>query len=81
MAHWAATAETWVARHRPPAGAWPLGRPLLVTENDRASGLFNGDTGVVIADGLGGVVVAFGEPVPRASSARTACPPSTRSTR
>ena len=33
-------------------GPWPLGRPLLVTENDRASGLYNGDTGVVISDGL-----------------------------
>ena len=43
LAHWAATAETWVGSG---TGQWPLGRPLLVTENDRASGLFNGDTGV-----------------------------------
>lgn len=59
VAHWAATAESWIGAG---AGAWPLGRPLLVTENDRASGLFNGDTGVVVSDGLGGVAVAFGEP-------------------
>ncbi|KQR10403.1 exodeoxyribonuclease V subunit alpha [Cellulomonas sp. Leaf334] len=59
LAHWAATAETWIGSG---TGAWPVGRPLLVTENDRASGLYNGDTGVVISDGLGGVVVAFGEP-------------------
>lgn len=59
LAHWAATAEAWIGTG---AGAWPVGRPLLVTENDRASGLYNGDTGVVISDGLGGVVVAFGEP-------------------
>lgn len=59
VAHWAATAESWIGAHQ---GQWPLGRPLLVTENDRASGLYNGDTGVVISDGLGGVVVAFGEP-------------------
>lgn len=59
LAHWAATTETWIGSG---TGAWPLGRPLLVTENDRASGLYNGDTGVVVSDGLGGVVVAFGEP-------------------
>lgn len=59
LEHWSATAETWVGAG---AGPWPLGRPLLVTENDRSSGLYNGDTGVVIADGDGGVVVAFGEP-------------------
>ncbi|WP_456788310.1 exodeoxyribonuclease V subunit alpha [Cellulomonas sp. P5_C5] len=59
LAHWAAAAEAWVGAG---PGAWPLGRPLLVTENDRAGGLFNGDTGVVISDGLGGVIVAFGEP-------------------
>ncbi|KQY21480.1 exodeoxyribonuclease V subunit alpha [Cellulomonas sp. Root485] len=59
VAHWAATAETWIGSG---SGPWPLGRPLLVTENDRASGLYNGDTGVVVSDGLDGVVVAFGEP-------------------
>ncbi|KQT01226.1 exodeoxyribonuclease V subunit alpha [Cellulomonas sp. Leaf395] len=59
VAHWAATAEAWIGSG---PGVWPLGRPLLVTENDRASGLYNGDTGVVISDRLGGVVVAFGEP-------------------
>ncbi|WP_421732973.1 exodeoxyribonuclease V subunit alpha [Cellulomonas sp.] len=59
VAHWAAAVEAWVGAG---SGPWPLGRPLLVTENDRASGLYNGDTGVVVADGLGGVAVAFGEP-------------------
>ncbi|MBO3084716.1 exodeoxyribonuclease V subunit alpha [Cellulomonas fengjieae] len=59
VAHWAATAESWIGTG---AGQWPLGRPLLVTQNDRASGLYNGDTGVVVADGTGGVAVAFGEP-------------------
>ena len=35
--------------------------PLLVTTNDRDTGLYNGDTGVVVADGAGGTVVAFGD--------------------
>jgi exodeoxyribonuclease V alpha subunit len=30
-------------------GPWYVGRPLLVTENDYSLGLFNGDTGVVVA--------------------------------
>lgn len=30
---------------------WYAGRPVLVTANDYALGLFNGDTGVVVADG------------------------------
>jgi exodeoxyribonuclease V alpha subunit len=38
-----------------------VGRPLLVTENSRSVGLYNGDTGVVVADGAG-VAVAFGDP-------------------
>lgn len=64
VAHWAGQAEAWVAQATGSRawGTWPLGRPLLVTENDRASGLFNGDTGVVVSDGADGVLVAFGEP-------------------
>src|SRR5690606_31609436 len=30
---------------------WFAGRPLLITENDRQLGLYNGDTGVVVDDG------------------------------
>jgi len=41
---------------------WYPGRPLLVTANDRETGLYNGDTGVVVADGDGGVVTVFGDP-------------------
>ena len=36
-----------------------MGRPILVTENDYATGLFNGDSGVVIAGDAGRVEVAF----------------------
>ncbi|MCC2320280.1 exodeoxyribonuclease V subunit alpha [Cellulomonas xiejunii] len=61
---WAALAERWVAEatgdHE--HGPWPVGRPLLVTANDRTTGLSNGDTGVIVSDGAGGVVAAFGEP-------------------
>ncbi|WP_276800613.1 exodeoxyribonuclease V subunit alpha [Cellulomonas iranensis] len=64
VARWAALAQRWVedATHDPAPGAWPVGRPLLVTTNDRTTGLSNGDTGVVVADGHGGVVAAFGDP-------------------
>ena len=77
VAHWAPLAASWVGeatgRHRPVGGAWPVGEPLLVTKNDRASGLYNGDAGVVVAavptDSAGtgaspsaGTVVAFGTP-------------------
>jgi len=64
VARWAALAARWVedATHEPAHGPWPVGRPLLVTTNDRTTGLSNGDTGVIVADGAGGVVAAFGEP-------------------
>lgn len=64
VAHWAEVAEAWVADPGAPdqQGPWPLGLPLLVTTNDRDSGLFNGDTGVVVADDAGGRVAVFGDP-------------------
>jgi len=51
-----------VADRRAAASPWYPGRPLLVTANDRETGLYNGDTGVVVADGEGGVVAVFGDP-------------------
>lgn len=64
VARWASVAQRWVekATGELHPGPWPVGRPLLVTTNDRTTGLSNGDTGVVVADGAGGVVAAFGEP-------------------
>lgn len=64
VARWASLAQRWVeqATGELHPGSWPVGRPLLVTTNDRTTGLSNGDTGVVVADGEGGVVAAFGEP-------------------
>ncbi|MCK6210143.1 exodeoxyribonuclease V subunit alpha [Georgenia sp. EYE_87] len=50
------------ADRRAAASPWYPGRPLLVTANDRETGLYNGDTGVVVADGEGGVVAVFGDP-------------------
>ena len=58
---------------------WYAGRPLIVTENDYGLGLYNGDTGVVLADpsagpgrnagpGLTAVVAAAGEPIRLATS-------------
>ncbi|HET9483870.1 MAG TPA: exodeoxyribonuclease V subunit alpha [Xanthomonadales bacterium] len=38
------------------------GRPILVLENDAALGLYNGDTGVVVADAERGAVALVGDP-------------------
>jgi exodeoxyribonuclease V alpha subunit len=47
---WTARVESWLAQAGLAAdGDWYAGRPLLVTENDYGLGLYNGDTGVVIA--------------------------------
>ena len=60
MARWSREAERWLAEARLPGyaedGEWYLGRPLLVTANDYELGLYNGDTGVVVAtpDGVAG---------------------------
>lgn len=52
-----------------PAGEWFVGRPVMVTRNDAALGVFNGDVGVVLpsarssagrADGAGGSASAGG---------------------
>jgi exodeoxyribonuclease V alpha subunit len=54
VATWSARVEAWLAAAVPgfaATGAWYVGRPLLVTENDYTLGLYNGDTGVVIAAG------------------------------
>jgi exodeoxyribonuclease V alpha subunit len=51
---WTARIERWLAEAIDgfgTGGDWYVGRPLLVTENDYALGLYNGDTGVVLADG------------------------------
>jgi len=54
VATWTAQVEAWMAAAVPgfaAGGAWYAGRPLLVTENDYTLGLYNGDTGVVVAAG------------------------------
>ena len=50
---WTSRIESWLAAELDtfaPDGDWYAGRPLLVTENDYGLGLYNGDTGVVIAN-------------------------------
>jgi exodeoxyribonuclease V alpha subunit len=51
VASWAARVERWLAdaiEAFQPGERGYVGRPLLITENDRELKLFNGDTGVVI---------------------------------
>ena len=60
---WSAIAARWVADEHPVAmlaGGRYVGEPLLVTANDYEIGLYNGDTGVVMADGRGDLTAAFG---------------------
>ena len=73
VARWAAQVEAWVEDATADAGVvpgvpgspWVVGRPLLVTNNDADVGLYNGDTGVLVAEGDpadGAVVAVFGDP-------------------
>lgn len=59
---WTARVESWLGAEIngfAAEGAWYVGRPLLVTENDYGLRLFNGDTGVVVATGPGRVGAVF----------------------
>jgi exodeoxyribonuclease V alpha subunit len=53
---WMPRIETWLAGELPGFAAepWYVGRPLLVTENDHAIRLYNGDTGVVVTSASSG---------------------------
>ena len=62
VATWSAQVEAWLAAAVPgfaASGAWYVGRPLLVTENDYTLGLYNGDTGVVVAVGAERLAAVF----------------------
>jgi exodeoxyribonuclease V alpha subunit len=59
---WRGRVERWLREGLAsfdPTGEWYVGRPLLVTENDEALRLYNGDTGIVVAGADGGVAAAF----------------------
>jgi exodeoxyribonuclease V alpha subunit len=61
--HWSALAALWIAEVHPVvprADGRYAGEPLMVTTNDRDIDLYNGDTGVVVSDGRGGLTAAFG---------------------
>ncbi|PKQ32804.1 MAG: exodeoxyribonuclease V subunit alpha [Actinobacteria bacterium HGW-Actinobacteria-2] len=54
VAAWSRRVEDWLTgavADFDPTGQWYPGRPVLVTQNTADLGLFNGDTGVVIAQG------------------------------
>ena len=54
---WNALVERWLAEESGPDAAadllsrWYVGRPLLVTNNDYALDVYNGETGVVVRQG------------------------------
>jgi len=60
-ARWRAEIERWLRAAIPGYGAaaWYAGRPILVTENDYALGVYNGDTGVVVDSGDGVLRAVF----------------------
>jgi exodeoxyribonuclease V alpha subunit len=65
VAAWGARIEGWLAADVAGFSAdarWYPGRPLLVTQNDHALKLYNGDTGVIIASDAGRPLAAFGRP-------------------
>ena len=62
VAEWTVQVERWLATAIAgygEGGPWYVGRPVLVTENDHALRLYNGDTGVVVDVGDGRVSAAF----------------------
>lgn len=60
VAAWSRQIERWLAATGGTAeGEWYVGRPLLVTTNDYALKLYNGDTGVVVREGDGTVRAVF----------------------
>jgi exodeoxyribonuclease V alpha subunit len=62
VATWTDRIERWLAAEIEAFGAggrWYVGRPLLVTENDHAIRLYNGDTGVVVTSPTGRPAAAF----------------------
>ncbi|HEY8582450.1 MAG TPA: exodeoxyribonuclease V subunit alpha, partial [Capillimicrobium sp.] len=62
VALWSARVERWLAdavEGFEPGAEWYPGRPLLVTRNDYALRLSNGDVGVAVADADGRLTAAF----------------------
>lgn len=57
VARWSRESDRWLApvvdHHGLRSDEWYAGRPVLITANDYELGLFNGDTGVVVATGNG----------------------------
>jgi exodeoxyribonuclease V alpha subunit len=62
VAGWMQHVEDWLRAEVPgflTGSEWYVGRPLIVTENDYALRLYNGDTGVVVEAVDGRLVAAF----------------------
>jgi len=52
VSHWTHAVRGWIARNRGALAApWFAGLPILVTRNDDLLGVFNGDSGVIVAEG------------------------------
>ncbi|MDI3314574.1 MAG: exodeoxyribonuclease V subunit alpha [Mycobacterium sp.] len=70
--HWNRQLHQWLAEETgdPPWAEWYPGRPVLVTRNSVGLGVYNGDTGVVVAgpDGLRAVIAAAAGPLDFATS-------------
>lgn len=77
VARWNRQFDDWLFGASSPPGVLPVGRPVMVTVNDPANDLFNGDLGVVVAADpdapTGAVRVAFADPA-RAEGVRLLSP-------
>ena len=82
VAMWRSQIEAWLTEAIAgyAAHGWYAGRPLLVTQNDYALDLFNGDTGVVIDDGTAGCAARSSVGARSSTCRRAVCPRSRRST-
>ena len=84
--HWNRQVERWLGRgdrRRPSTAEWYVGRPLLVTTNDYALDVYNGETGVVVRQGRrpAAGVRSPGSRAARATSRPAGSTPSRRCTR
>ena len=72
VSHWNRQVERWLSEEtgQPVFSEWYAGRPLLVTANDYGLRVYNGDTGVVVADaeGLRAFIAAATGPLDFATS-------------
>ncbi len=62
VSHWNTVIRSWLPNRRAAGTSWEIGQGVIVTANDYALGVHNGDAGVVVAGPDGDPLVAFARP-------------------